>query len=59
VVELVREGMSNQQIANTLYMSRRSVESHLTKTYREFGVKSRAQLIAALVSPASTDESGS
>jgi DNA-binding CsgD family transcriptional regulator len=51
--------MSNQQIANTLYMSRRSVESHLTKTYREFGVKSRAQLIAALVSPASTDESGS
>jgi DNA-binding CsgD family transcriptional regulator len=59
VVELVREGMSNQQIANTLYMSRRSVESHLTKTYREFGVKSRAQLIAALVSPASTDDSGS
>jgi DNA-binding CsgD family transcriptional regulator len=29
-------------------MSPRSVESHLTKAYREFGVKSRAQLVAAI-----------
>lgn len=48
VVELVCEGMSNGQIASTLYMSQRSVESHLTKAYREFGVKSRAQLVATL-----------
>jgi DNA-binding CsgD family transcriptional regulator len=29
-------------------MSTRSVESHLTKIYREYGVRSRAQLVAAL-----------
>jgi DNA-binding CsgD family transcriptional regulator len=40
--------MSNRQIAGTLYMSPRSVESHLTKAYRELGVKSRAQLVAAI-----------
>jgi DNA-binding CsgD family transcriptional regulator len=48
VAELLAAGMSNQEIASTLFMSTRSVESHLTKIYREFGVRSRGQLIAAL-----------
>ena len=48
VVELVVSGMSNREIASTLYMSVRSVESHLTKAYRELGVKSRSQLVAAM-----------
>jgi DNA-binding CsgD family transcriptional regulator len=47
VAELAVAGLSNQEIASTLYMSTRSVESHLTKVYREFGVRSRGQLIAA------------
>jgi DNA-binding CsgD family transcriptional regulator len=51
VAELVAEGLSNREIANTLYMSTRSVESHLTKVYRELGVRSRAQLAAALARP--------
>lgn len=46
VAQLVAAGMSNREIANTLYMSTRSVESHLTKVYRELGVRSRAQLAA-------------
>jgi DNA-binding CsgD family transcriptional regulator len=46
VAELVAAGMSNREIATTLYMSTRSVESHLTKIYRELGVRSRAQLAA-------------
>ena len=45
VAELVLAGMSNREIADKLYMSLRTVEAHLTKVYREFGVKSRAQLI--------------
>jgi len=49
VAELVAEGLTNREIANALYMSTRSVESHLTKVYRELGVRSRAQLAAALV----------
>jgi DNA-binding CsgD family transcriptional regulator len=48
VVELVASGMSNREIASTLYMSVRTVESHLTKAYRELGVKSRSQLSAAM-----------
>lgn len=50
VAELVVAGMSNREIAGTLYMSLRTVETHLTKIYREFGVKSRAQLVATLAS---------
>jgi len=50
VAELVAAGLSNQEIAGTLYMSTRTVESHLTKIYREYGVRSRAQLVGALAS---------
>ncbi len=52
VAELARDGLSNREIANTLYLSTRSVESHLTKVYRELGVRSRAQLVVALARPA-------
>lgn len=48
VAELVAAGMSNREIATTLYMSLRSVEAHLTKVYREYGVRSRAQLATVL-----------
>ena len=50
VAELVAQGMSNREIASTLNMSPRSVEAHLTKIYREYGVRSRAQLVAAVSS---------
>jgi DNA-binding CsgD family transcriptional regulator len=50
VAELAAAGLSNQEIASTLYMSTRTVESHLTKIYREYGVRSRAQLVGALAS---------
>ena len=48
VAEPVVAGMTNKEIADTLFMSVRTVETHLTKVYREFGVKSRAQLIATI-----------
>jgi DNA-binding NarL/FixJ family response regulator len=52
VVELACAGHTNHQIATTLYMSPRSVEAHLTKAYRHYGVKNRAQLIATIASQA-------
>jgi DNA-binding CsgD family transcriptional regulator len=55
VTELVAAGLSNQEIASTLFMSTRTVESHLTKIYREFGVRSRGQLIAALAARRNDD----
>jgi DNA-binding CsgD family transcriptional regulator/predicted ATPase len=48
VAALVAEGLSNREIAETLYMSLRTVETHLTKAYRHHGVRSRAQLAAKL-----------
>ena len=33
-------------------MSPRTVESHLSRVYREYGVRSRSQLVAALATPA-------
>jgi DNA-binding NarL/FixJ family response regulator len=48
VAELAAAGISNKQIAATLHMSTSSVESHLTKVYRELGIRSRSQLATAL-----------
>jgi len=48
VVELVRGGLSNREIANRLVLSVKTVEGHLTTIYGKFGVASRTQLVAAL-----------
>ena len=53
VAELVAAGMSNREIASMLYMSLRTVETHLTKVYRELGVRSRSQLVGAMARNAS------
>jgi class 3 adenylate cyclase len=52
VAELVASGMTNSEVAGKLYMSLRTVESHLTKVYRELGIRSRAQLAAKLATAA-------
>lgn len=43
-VALVLTGMTNQQIASKLVVSVRTVESHLHRVMRKFGVKSRHEL---------------
>ena len=48
VAELVAAGKTNREIAAELFMSLRTVESHLTVVYRRYGVRSRAQLVAAM-----------
>ena len=55
VAELLATGASNREIAGMLHMSLRSVESHLTSLYRQFGVRSRAQLAAKLAGGGSAD----
>lgn len=44
VVRLVGEGLPNKEIASRLFISPRTVESHLTHVYTKMGIASRVQL---------------
>jgi DNA-binding NarL/FixJ family response regulator len=52
VIDLVREGLRNREIADRIYVSLRTVEIRLTRIYRRFGVRSRTELIAKLTGSA-------
>jgi DNA-binding CsgD family transcriptional regulator/tetratricopeptide (TPR) repeat protein len=47
VASLVADGRRNKEIAEQLFMSERTVESHLSRTYRKLGVANRTQLSRA------------
>ncbi len=44
VVALVAEGLANQVVAETLVVSRRTVETHVSHLFRKLGVTSRVEL---------------
>ncbi|MCP3803702.1 AAA family ATPase [Allokutzneria sp. A3M-2-11 16] len=48
VARLASGGASNREIAQALFVSRRTVEVHLTSSYRKLGITSRAELRHAL-----------
>lgn len=54
VVRLVAEGLIYRAIGERLFVSRRTVETHVRNVFRKLGVSSRAELAAALLS----DEGG-
>jgi DNA-binding NarL/FixJ family response regulator len=45
VAELARTGMSNKEIAQLLWVSVSTVETHLQQVYAKLGVRSRRQLM--------------
>lgn len=51
VVELVLQGLSNDEIADVLKLSVKSVKFHLTRVFRKQGVKSRSQLMVRYLIP--------
>ena len=53
VAELVAQGSTNREVAATLFLSERTVESHLTHAYAKLGVRSRTDSLARLSSRAS------
>jgi ATP/maltotriose-dependent transcriptional regulator MalT len=48
IAEMAAEGLSNPEIAQTLFLTRRTVETHLTHVYQKLDIGSRDELPAAL-----------
>ncbi|HYK31498.1 MAG TPA: AAA family ATPase [Streptosporangiaceae bacterium] len=48
VARMAADGLTNNQIAQALFVTPRTVEMHLTSTYRKLSIGSRAQLAEAL-----------
>jgi len=51
IVHAVVAGLSNREVAASLFISEKTVEFHLYKVYRKLGVHSRTQLSRLLSSP--------
>jgi DNA-binding CsgD family transcriptional regulator len=52
VAQLAADGMTNKEIAQTLFVTIKTVEVHLSHTYRKLEITSRAHLDKALLTPA-------
>ncbi|MBJ7521332.1 MAG: AAA family ATPase [Solirubrobacteraceae bacterium] len=52
VVDLAAGGSANREIAQTLFVTPKTVEVHLTNAYRKLGVRSRRELAGALTTGA-------
>jgi class 3 adenylate cyclase/DNA-binding CsgD family transcriptional regulator len=50
VADLAAGGLTNKDIAQTLFVTTKTVEVHLSNVYRKLGIGSRAELPAALAS---------
>ncbi|GDY28603.1 hypothetical protein GTS_02360 [Gandjariella thermophila] len=48
IAELVAQGRTNRQIADQLFVSPKTVEAHLSRTFTKLGVSSRAALASAI-----------
>ena len=48
MVELAASELSNREIAQTLFITKKTVEAHLAHAYQKLSVNSRRELAAAL-----------
>ena len=51
IAELAAEGLTNREIAQTLFVTARTVEGHLTNVFNKLDVNARTALPAALAAP--------
>ena len=59
MAQLAAEGMSNKEIAQTLFVTIKTVEVHLSHADRKLEISSRAQLQKALLTTAPNSASSS
>lgn len=55
IAELAAQGLSNREIGARLYLSHRTVGSHLYRTFPKLGITARAQLRDALSATEGTE----
>jgi ATP/maltotriose-dependent transcriptional regulator MalT len=51
VAEMAAQGLSNRDVAQALFVTVKTVEMHLGRTYRKLGIGSRGELAEALSTP--------
>jgi DNA-binding CsgD family transcriptional regulator len=49
VARMIAAGRNNAEAAAALFVSRKTVEAHLTRVYRKLQVRSRSELTAIVV----------
>jgi DNA-binding NarL/FixJ family response regulator len=49
ILELLQQGLTNQEIADALNLSAKTIENHLTRLYRRLGVRNRLEAIAYVI----------
>ncbi|MDQ3742544.1 MAG: helix-turn-helix transcriptional regulator, partial [Actinomycetota bacterium] len=48
VADLAADGLGNREIAQTLFVTIKTVENHLARAYQKLGIRSRDELPTAL-----------
>lgn len=48
VCDLAAQDMSNREVAQSLFVTEKTVELHLTNAYRKLGIRSRFQLASVI-----------
>ena len=46
---IAARGQNNNEVAAALFISRKTVEAHLTRVYRKLGIRSRTELVRILL----------
>jgi len=55
VARIAARGQNNIEVAAALFVSRKTVEAHLTRIYRKLGIRSRTELVRILLANGITD----
>jgi len=58
IAELAAQGLSNREIGQRLFLSHRTVSSHLYRIFPKLGISSRNQLARALAGPEDAESVG-